>query len=128
MIVGLTLLLASLASAGAPETPAAKAPDADGKALFGAKCATCHAKTAKGNPNMAKMYKVDLAAMDLVDATAKLTDADLTKIILAGKGKMPAWKDKLKDAEIAAILGYVRSLTPAKTEASKAAAPAGGQK
>ncbi len=127
MIAMMTLLLASLSFAA--DAPAAKPADIDGKALFGAKCAMCHAKDAKGNPNMAKTFKVDQSRMNLVDATSQFSDADLTKVVLEGRGtNMKPWKDKLKDSEIAAILAYVHTLAPAKTDATKGAAPAGDKK
>ncbi|MBI2069621.1 MAG: c-type cytochrome [Elusimicrobia bacterium] len=82
-----------------------------GAGLFSAKCASCHGKDAKGNAGMAKMFKVDVAALDLLDkTTSDKTNEELTAIITNGGGKMPAYKGKLKDLEIAEVLAYVRSL------------------
>ncbi len=33
--------------------------------LFAQKCASCHGKDGKGAPSMAKMFKVDIALLDL---------------------------------------------------------------
>jgi mono/diheme cytochrome c family protein len=40
----------------------------------------------------------------------KLTDAELTAATMNGKGKMPAYKDKLTDAQIKDVIGYIRTL------------------
>jgi cytochrome c6 len=40
----------------------------------------------------------------------KQTDAELTKVTADGKGRMPAYKGKLTDAEIRAIVAHIRTL------------------
>lgn len=99
-----------------------------GKELFGAKCAACHGKDAKGNPGMAKAFKLDLAALDLVDeATLAKKDADLTSVTSKGRGKMPAFAGKLSDTEIVGVLAYLRVLgAPAEPTKGGASAPAPG--
>ncbi|MBI4368805.1 MAG: c-type cytochrome [Elusimicrobia bacterium] len=100
-----------------------------GKNLFEAKCASCHGKDAKGNSAMTKMFKVDRPALDLVDEeTAAKTDVELTATITRGKGRMPAYAEKLKTDEIAGALTYLRVLAPSaavdsKAESSKDTAP-----
>jgi mono/diheme cytochrome c family protein len=39
-----------------------------------------------------------------------MSDADLTALITDGKGKMPAYKGKLSDADIQAVVKYIRTL------------------
>jgi mono/diheme cytochrome c family protein len=39
-----------------------------------------------------------------------MSDADLTAAITDGKGKMPAYKGKLTDAQIKDLVGYIRTL------------------
>ncbi|MBI4397240.1 MAG: cytochrome c [Elusimicrobia bacterium] len=86
--------------------------EAAAKAYTG-KCASCHGKDLKGSPTMAKMFKVDAAALNLVDeGTLAKTDEELTKITADGLNKMPAYKSKLKPEEIAAQVAYIRSLAP----------------
>jgi cytochrome c6 len=94
-------------------TPSLWSADAapDGSKTYAAKCAACHAKDGTGNPNMAKIFKVDPAALDMTKkATMDKTDADLAKAIKEGVNKMPPYKDKLSDADIAAVVTYLRSL------------------
>ena len=40
----------------------------------------------------------------------KMSDADLTAAITSGKGKMPAYKGKLTDAQIKDMVSYIRTL------------------
>lgn len=99
----------AMVAAAQPAAPVAKVGDVDGKKIF-VKCATCHGKDAKGNPAMAKMLKVDQSSLNLVDATARFTDAELAKVILGGRGKMSGFRRQLKEVEVSAVLGYIRSL------------------
>ena len=102
----LTLLAAVLLAVSA----AAAGEDA-GKALYGAKCAGCHGKDGKGNPAMSKMFKVEPAALDLLDkGTQDKDDNALLGILSKGKDKMPAFGGKLKDAEMGSVLAYLRGL------------------
>jgi cytochrome c6 len=80
---------------------------ADGAAVFTGKCAMCHGKGGAGDTGMGKSMKLrDLGAADV----QKQADADLTKIISDGKGKMPAYKGKLSDDEIKGVVTFIRSL------------------
>lgn len=106
------LMLTVFLAANAAAAPApAKDDGAPGKKTFTAKCSACHGKDAKGSAAMAKMFKAKVEDLDLARAEAqKKSDAALTKTINEGKNKMPPFKGKLKDAEIADVLSYVRSL------------------
>lgn len=120
MNIWITLLLAAVASAQTPAIRDPKTNAAEGKELFTAKCALCHGQDGQGKPAMAKMFSVPAQSMNLIlQRTTKKTDNDLKAVVLNGRGKMPAFKDKLKDAEISAVLGYIRSLAAG----SKAASP-----
>ena len=78
---------------------------ADGAATFKAKCAMCHGPDGTGQTPTGKMMKVkDLGSAEV----QKLTDAELTKIISDGKGKMPVFKGKLTPAEITEVVGAIR--------------------
>jgi cytochrome c6 len=79
----------------------------DGAGLFKAKCAACHGADGSGNTSVGKSMKIrDLHSADV----QKQTDAQLTDIITAGKGAMPAYKGKLTDDQIKQLVGYVREL------------------
>lgn len=83
--------------------PAASA--ADGKALYEAKCAMCHGKDGVAKP----MAKGSRSFNDPEYQKAESADS-IAALVTAGKGKMPAYADKLKDEEIRAIATYVKTL------------------
>lgn len=86
---------------------------ADGAQIYGAHCAACHQATGAGLPGVFPA----LAGSEWVLAQATLP----VNIVLHGvtgklsvkgaeyDGAMPAFKDKLSDAEIAAVLSHIRS-------------------
>lgn len=80
---------------------------ADGAAIYKAKCASCHGATGAGDTGMGKNLK--LRALGSADVQ-KSSDADLTKVISDGKGKMPAYKSKLSADEIKAVVTFIRTL------------------
>jgi cbb3-type cytochrome c oxidase subunit III len=78
----------------------------DAKAVFEKHCATCH-----GKDGQAKTFKAKFDhARNLTDAKwqAEVTDERISNSITNGKGKMPAWGKKLSEAQINALVGYVR--------------------
>ncbi len=71
--------------------------------VYKAKCQMCHGENAKGK--MAGTH--DWSSADV----QKMSDADLTKIIVDGKPpKMPAQKGKLTDDQVKEMVSYIRSL------------------
>lgn len=83
----------------------------DPAAVYKTNCAACHGADGKGQGPMGKALHVKDLASDEVQA---LSDQDLKKIIADGKGKMPAYKSKLSDDDIAALVTFIRSLRPPK--------------
>ena len=78
---------------------------ADGAALYKTKCAPCHGADGSGQTPVGKNLKVrDLRSPEV----QKLSDADITKVLSAGKGKMPA--SKLTADEMKAVIGFIRTL------------------
>ncbi|MEK6374899.1 MAG: cytochrome c [Acidobacteriota bacterium] len=87
---------------------AARADD-PGAALYKAKCASCHGADGGGNTPVGKSLKLrDLSLSDV----QKLSDAELTKIIADGKGKMPAYAKKLTADQIKALVETIRAMAP----------------
>lgn len=97
------LLLAIIAVLIAPLAAYA----ADGAAVYKAKCASCHGPDGKGETSIGKSMKLRSLASAEVQKTS---DADLTKVISDGKGKMPAYKGKLSADEIKALVAFIRTL------------------
>jgi mono/diheme cytochrome c family protein len=80
---------------------------ADGAATFKAKCAMCHGADGSASTGMGKSMGLKPLGSPEVQ---KASDADLTALINSGKGKMPAFKGKLSDEEVSAVVKYVRTL------------------
>jgi cytochrome c6 len=80
---------------------------ADGAAIYKAKCASCHAANGDGQTPMGK--KMNLRHLGSPEVQ-KQTDAELQAWTADGKGKMPAYKAKLSEAEIKALVGFMRTL------------------
>ena len=80
----------------------------DASVLFDKHCAACH-----GKDGQAKTFKAKFNhARNLADPNwqAEVSDERIFNSISNGKGKMPAWSKKLSEAEINALVGYVRKL------------------
>ena len=102
------VMIAALAALVIAVAPLAIAGE-DGKALYDSKCAMCHGKDGVAKP-MAKGAR-NLNAADF----QKEASADsIGKLISEGKGKMPAYKEKLSAEQVKAVAEYVKTLAPAK--------------
>ncbi len=80
---------------------------ADGAATYKAKCALCHGANGAGDTPSGKSMKVRDLRSDVVQ---KQTDIELTKTISGGKGKMPPYGKQLSNADIAAVIAFIRTL------------------
>ena len=78
---------------------------ADGAALWSQHCASWHGKDGSGNTTMGKKLGVKDYTKD-----QSFSDAEATAIIKDGKDKMKGFKGKLSDADVKALVAYVRSL------------------
>ena len=80
---------------------------ADGAAIYKTKCASCHGADGSGQTPMGKSMKLrDLRSPEV----QKQTDQELYKVTADGKGKMPAYKGKLTEAEINALVAHMRAM------------------
>jgi mono/diheme cytochrome c family protein len=98
---GMTLAAVLLAGVCLFSTPA-KADVAAAEATFKAKCAGCHGVDGKGKEAMKTR---DLSSADV----QKQSDADLSGIIVNGKGKMPPYKTMSAD-QVKDMVAFIRSL------------------
>ena len=91
-----------------PSSPTAPASNIDAAALYNTesapKCASCHGADGKGNPNIPKVPNFTDAAWQ-----KKTTDAKMIANIKNGDKPMPPYKDKLNDAQIKALVAYIRA-------------------
>jgi mono/diheme cytochrome c family protein len=87
--------------ANEPDRTGSATPTADGAAIFSTYCAGCHGATGGGGvgPQLSE-GKV----------AGALTREAQVNVVTHGVGAMPAWGDRLSDAEIEAVVDYTRSL------------------
>lgn len=79
---------------------------ANGPALFKQQCAICHGPKGDGNTPAGKSMKTrDLGSAEV----QKLSDEELGRVIVKGKGKMPAFP-RLSADDVQALVGVIRSL------------------
>ncbi|HEY3304058.1 MAG TPA: cytochrome c [Candidatus Binatia bacterium] len=85
------------------------AADAGGKAAYEKACASCHGPDGKGNAAMTKAFGEKALNIATKEVAAKKDD-ELVKVIVEGKGKMPAAGKSLSKADQKAVVEYTRSL------------------
>ena len=71
------------------------------------KCLMCHGADGLGNTTVGKSLKI-VSFKD--PSVMKSSNAELAAIIKNGKNKMPANKTTLSDAQISALVEYIRTL------------------
>ncbi len=107
--IGVTVL-ASVHFGGAA---VATASGPDGKAIFAAKCAACHQATGLGGgPYPPLAGNADVTADDTSALITTVLNGRSGPITVNGRsfsGTMPTWRGQLSNAEIAAVLTYIRS-------------------
>lgn len=105
-IITMSLMLATLmALPGAPRI--VDASEADGPALYKAKCVTCHGVDGKGETGVGKAMKL----RDLGSAEVQAqSDAELTQITGNGKGKMPGYHKSIGADGVQALVAYIRTM------------------
>jgi mono/diheme cytochrome c family protein len=96
------LLMASMAAS------AGIAAAGDVRALWGQNCASCHGEDGSGSTMMGK--KLGLRDFGAAAMQSSFSDAEAAKVIREGKGKMKAYGGMLSEADIKALIAYVRSL------------------
>ena len=96
---GLTILVIAFVAAAQANKAGAE--------LYKKSCAMCHGADGSGsNPMGQKMGVKDLKSPEV----QKQTDAELTQMISKGKGKMPAYGEKLKPEQIKDLVTSIREL------------------
>ena len=108
------------------------APALDGKAIFTVNCAVCHQPSGQGGgPYPPLAGNSDVNAVDSASLIRTVLDGRTGPITVNGQqysGNMPSWRNDLSDAQIAAVLTYVRTAwrnsAPAVSEDQVAAARA----
>ena len=110
---GLTLLsiIPLLIFAGCHSTPDLTPQQAEGQHLYAVRCAHCHEDNDLAlkppPPNVhGAMAKANLPS------GASATDAEVRRLILQGKGKMPSFSGRFTEEQMAALLAYLHTNMP----------------
>lgn len=118
------LKIALVAFAMLASAPAAAQAPPDGAALFAGNCAACHQAKGQGIPGAFPALAGDKFVVGEPGAVAAT--------VLNGRGGMPSFRDVLSDAQLAAVVSYVRgswgngapAIPPAVFAAARQGAPA----
>jgi mono/diheme cytochrome c family protein len=70
-------------------------------------CESCHAENGEGGPVKTPQKEIKVPSLKSDHAKSR-TDEQLTKMITAGEEEMPAFKDKMSQAEIADMVKFIR--------------------
>jgi cytochrome c6 len=81
-------------------------PRTDGPALYGSKCAICHAKDGVGTPSWRAKGQPDFSNAEWQKS---VSDEQLAASIKDGKGKMPSFASRLTEEEIKSLVTQVRA-------------------
>ena len=98
-------------TAASPAAPAATAtPDqfATARANFTKNCEPCHGPNGEGGPVKVDNKQIKVPSLKSEHAI-KHTDDQIAKMITNGEEAMPAFKDKMSQAEIADMVKFVRA-------------------
>jgi mono/diheme cytochrome c family protein len=102
--------------AAAQPTPAATDPIAAGQAVFSKNCQACHQPNGRGVPGAFPPVVGSEWVTGAAETVVRiLLDGLHQPITVAGasyNGAMPAWRDALRDDEIAAVTTYIRQWAP----------------
>jgi len=82
-----------------------------GEATYKAKCQMCHGATGEAETPAGKAMKVKPFSDPVL---VKMSDATIVNLTKNGSGKMPAFKDKLTDAQIKEVVQYIHELQKKK--------------
>jgi mono/diheme cytochrome c family protein len=93
---------------GCRKTPVLTPQESEGKHLYEGRCAHCHEDNdlalKKVPPNLHAVF--NKAALP---SGAPATDAQVRRVVLTGKGMMPAFNGRFDDAQMSALLAYLHT-------------------
>jgi cytochrome c oxidase cbb3-type subunit 3 len=103
------LLLTAVLGLAAAVSLSAQQP-VDAAALYGKTCASCHG--AAGTPSAAMKTSMGVPDFAVAGTLAAVPDSVLRATVMNGKGRMmPSYKSRLTPEQIAALVGYIRTLS-----------------
>ena len=107
-VVGLFALLGPLGLVGCHSAARLTPQEAAGKHLYEVRCAHCH----RDNDLGLKKIPPDLHGVfrqATLPSGAPATDAEVERVVLQGKGMMPAFVGRFDQEQMAALLAYLHT-------------------
>lgn len=93
---------------GCHSTPLLTAQEAEGKHLYAGRCAHCHEENdlalKKVPPDLHRIFK-----RTNLPSGAPANDVDVGRVVLSGKGMMPAFNGRFTDEQMADLLAYLHT-------------------
>jgi len=113
---GFALATCTLTIFGGCHNQALTPQQADGKHLYDARCAHCHEFNDLGLKKVPPQLHGVFARATLPSG-APATDAEVERVVLAGKGMMPSFAGRFTKEQLDALLAYMHTgMRDAKTE------------
>jgi cytochrome c6 len=104
----ITIVIFASAIAMSRNVSASPTTFGDARSVYNSKCASCHGRDGRATSTRAKRARArDMSSGEWQDS---VSDERIYNSISNGKGKMPAFKKKLSDAQIDELVNYVRRL------------------
>lgn len=101
------------ASKAASAKPKGPVTAAEAGKLYMRACMSCHGTGGKGDGHRSKMFG-GLPDFTSPQFHGARSDEALGAVILNGKGRMPAFKHRFDEREVAALVKHVRAFQPAQ--------------
>ncbi|MCY4628803.1 MAG: cytochrome c [Acidobacteria bacterium] len=85
---------------------------AAGEEAYGARCASCHGDTGKGDGKATRFIKPPPADISTTEARDRMTDGEMFYKITEGKKPMPGMARTLSDEQRWQVVHFLRTLQP----------------
>ena len=79
-----------------------------GKRLYMANCAVCHGVQGKGDGIASVALKNPLNSFET--SLSRMSDQEISRIILEGRGEMMAWSDHLNESQVLELIKHLRNI------------------
>jgi mono/diheme cytochrome c family protein len=105
---GLGIVAGTELLSGCQSTPALTAQQAEGKHVYAVRCAHCH----EGNDLALKITPPHLYGIfrrTALPSGAPATDAEVRRVVVAGKGMMPSFAGRFTQEQMTELLAYLHT-------------------
>jgi len=101
-------MVAGFALTGCHSEPSLTPQEAEGKHLYQVRCAHCHEDNdlalKKAPPNLHAVF-----SHATLPSGSPSSDSEVARVVIAGKGMMPAFSGRFTDQQMSALLAYLHT-------------------